>query len=318
MTDAGSHPALGKHKLAPGMATGIVAGLGAGAFWGLAFVAPLMAPNFSAIDITWGRYLACALASVLLMLWSAARGQAVWPTPRQAAAALGLSVLGYTGYYLLLALAIQSAGATLPVLVIGTIPLWLMLLGKPQAMRWRSLAWGLSLTAAGLTLMSYATAHGASGVPQGPRPGWGVAYAALATASWVAFGLLNKRWLTQHPEVNDTLWASWMGVAAGGGAFVVWWWGGSPWNALVARPGFGIYVLVCAVTGVGAAWVASVLWNVASRRLSASLAGQLIVSETVFGLLYAFVWTAQWPTAVQWVACALFFMGVLASIQAHR
>ncbi len=309
---------LGAHRLEPGMTTGIVAGLGAGAFWGLAFVAPLMAPSFSAIDITWGRYLACALVSVLLMLWSAARGQLAWPTPRQAIAALGLSVLGYTGYYLLLALAIQTAGATLPVLVIGTIPLWLMLLGKPQAMRWRSLAWGLSLTAAGVALMAYATTHGASGVQQGPRPGWGVAYAALATASWVLFGLLNKRWLAHHPEVNDTLWASWMGVAAGGGAFVVWWWGGSPWHALVARPGFSTYVLVCAITGVGAAWVASVLWNMASRRLSASLAGQLIVSETVFGLLFAFVWTAHWPTAVQWVACVLFLMGVLASIQAHR
>ena len=46
-------------------------------------------------------------------------------------------------------------------------------------------------------------------------------------------------------------------------------------------------MLVCAFTGIGSAWVAAVLWNVASRRLSPSLAGQLIVSETVFGLAYA-------------------------------
>ena len=56
----------------------------------------------------------------------------------------------------------------------------------------------------------------------------------------------------------------------------------------------------------------------ASRRLSPSLAGQLIVSETVFGLLYTFAWNGQWPVAMQWLACALFVLGILASIRAHR
>jgi len=74
---------------------------------------------------------------------------------------------------------------------------------------------------------------------------------------------------------------------------------------LSGRPGFGLFVLVCAMTGVGSAWVAAVLWNMASRRLSGSLAGQLIVSETVFGLFYSFAWNGQWPGVVQWLACAL-------------
>jgi drug/metabolite transporter (DMT)-like permease len=64
--------------------------------------------------------------------------------------------------------------------------------------------------------------------------------------------------------------------------------------------------------------VASVLWNMASRRLSPSLAGQLIVSETVFGLFYTFAWSGQWPATLQWVACGLFLLGILASINAHR
>ncbi|MEZ5705751.1 MAG: DMT family transporter [Burkholderiaceae bacterium] len=304
--------------LPPGMALGIAAGLGAGAFWGMAFVAPLMAPDFSSVDITVGRYLACALTSLLLMGWSGARGHRVWPTWRQAGAALWLSVLGYTGYYLLLSLAIQTTGATLPVLVIGTIPLWMMLLGKPEALLWRKLIPGLVLTAVGMALMMQATASGLGTLPEGGQMGLGVLFAALAAASWVVFGLLNKGWLNRHPEVNSTMWANWMGVAAGLGALPIWFWLGSPWHDMVNRPGFGMYLAVCAITGVGAAWIASVLWNMASRRLSASLAGQLIVSETVFGLLYGFLWNAHWPAAMQWLACALFLAGVLASIQAHR
>ncbi|MCW5654058.1 MAG: DMT family transporter [Hydrogenophaga sp.] len=301
------------------MAGGVAAGLGAGAFWGTTFIAPLLTPGFSFIDLTVGRYLACGVLAVVLLLWAGLRGQARWPTPRQMGAALWLSLLGYTGYYLLLVLAIQAAGAALPVLIIGTIPLWIMLLGKPLGLRWRALVPGVLLTAAGMALMVRASAHGADGaVGDGPGFWLGIFYAVLAMAAWTAFGLLNARWLLRHPQVNSTEWANWLGVAAGLGALAIWAVAGSDLDVLVQRPGLGPFLLVCAVTGIGAAWIASVLWNMASRRLSPSLAGQLIVSETVFGLVYTFAWNGQWPAPVQWAACLLFVLGILASIQAHR
>ena len=54
------------------------------------------------------------------------------------------------------------------------------------------------------------------------------------------------------------------------------------------------------------------------RRLSASLCGQLIVSETLFALLYAFMWDGRWPLATEWLAALLFVLGIVASIKAHR
>lgn len=301
----------------PGMVAGILAGLGAGAFWGTAFLAPLLTPGFSSIDLAVGRFLSCGVLSVLLLLWAGVRGETQLPTWRQSGAALWLSLLGYTGYYLLLVLAIQAAGAALPVLIIGTIPLWIMLLGKPQGLRWRALVPGLVLTLAGLALMMRVTAHGAE-AGGGDQLWLGVCYAVLAMASWTAFGLLNARWLRLHPEVNSTVWANWLGVAAGLGALVIWAVAGTGLSVLAQRPGFGVFVAVCMVTGIGSAWIASVLWNMASRRLSPSLAGQLIVSETVFGLVYTFAWSAHWPATVQWAACVLFVLGILASIKAHR
>jgi drug/metabolite transporter (DMT)-like permease len=68
------------------------------------------------------------------------------PTPAQAWGALWLSVLGFTGYYLLLVLAIRDAGVAMPALIVGTIPVWVMLLGKPQGLRWSALLPGLGLT----------------------------------------------------------------------------------------------------------------------------------------------------------------------------
>jgi len=302
--------------LPPGMPTGIAAGLGAGAFWGTTFIAPLLVPDVGHTDLTVGRYLASALFSIGFLLFTALRGRFRLPTGRQALDALWLSTLGYTGYYLFLVWGIEAAGAALPALIIGTIPLWLMLLGKPQHLRWATLLPGLLLTAGGLGLM-VAQSHDGSTV--GGTGLWaGIGWAVLAMVSWTAFGLLNARWMRQHPDVDSTLWANWLGVAAGLGSLVLWAVDGSPVGALVARPDFGRLVLVCAVTGIGAAWVASVLWNVASRRLSTSLAGQLIVSETVFALIYAFAWSGDWPAPPELLACMLFVAGIVASIKAHQ
>lgn len=304
------------------MATGIAAGLGAGAFWGTTFVAPLVAPGFSSADYTAGRFIACGLFSLVWLLWQTLRAPAgarvaLWPDAVQARAALWLSLLGYTGYYLLLVYGIADAGAPLPALVIGTLPLWMMLLGKPAHLRWAALLPGLVLTASGMALMIQVTS--AEVDADGAGHFWrGMLLATAAMLCWLAFGMLNARWIRRHPEIKSMAWANWLGLAAGLGGLVIWLGWGTPWDALQVHPGLGIFVFVCTFTGIGSAWIASVLWNVASRRLSTSLAGQLVVSETVFALIYAFAWSGDWPATAQLMACVLFVAGILASIRAHR
>ena len=295
------------------MLTGVMAGLGAGALWGLIFVMPRMLGDYSGVDMTAGRFVAYGVLAACVMALGWRRRPR--PTLRQAGAALGLSILGFSAYFLLLVLAIQDAGTEVPTLIIGTIPLWVMLLGKPVALRWRGLLPGLVLTLAGLLLMMSATQSGPAG--QGGHFYRGVALACAAMASWTLFALLNAAWLKRNPQVNATDWANWLGIAAGLGAFLLWWVAGSDLPKLAAQPDLGLFALLCLGTGFGSAWLATILWNLASQRLSASLCGQLIVSETVFALLYSFAWDGQWPSLVQSAACALFILGILASIKAH-
>lgn len=308
--------------LPAGMAGGVAAGLGAGAFWGTTFVAPLVAPGYSSVDYTAGRFIACGLFSLCWLLWQtlttpAGRRRSHWPDGPQARSALWLSVLGYTGYYLLLVYGIADAGAALPALIIGTLPVWMMLLGKPDHLRWSALVPGLLLTAAGMALMMDATADEVAVTGAGHF--WrGVLLAVGAMLSWLAFGLLNAAWVRRHAEVRSTAWANWLGCAAGLGGLVLWLGWGTGVAELLAQPGFATFVFVCVFTGIGSAWIASVMWNVASRRLSTSLAGQLVVSETVFALIYAFAWSGDWPATAQLLACVLFVAGILASIRAHR
>lgn len=297
------------------MLKGISAGIAAGALWGLVFIAPRMAAGLSSVDLAAGRFVSYGLFAALAMLATLQSGRL--PTPRQALFAFGMSVLGFTGYYLLLVLAIHDLGTELPTLIIGTIPLWVMLLGKPQRLSWATLLPGLVLTAGGLWLMMDVTRAADVGGPPGAY--WrGVFFAVAAMACWTAFAIWNSAWLKRHPEVNATDWANWLGVATGLGALALWAAAGTESKVLMALDERAFAAIVCIATGIGSAWVATVLWNVASQRLSASLCGQLIVSETLFALLYAFAWDGHWPAATQTLACILFVCGILISIKAHR
>ena len=68
------------------MLTGILAGLAAGALWGLVFVAPRMVAGYTSVDLTAGRFVAYGVVAAALMLL-VMRGRPL-PTLRQALAAL--------------------------------------------------------------------------------------------------------------------------------------------------------------------------------------------------------------------------------------
>ncbi len=299
------------------MWTGIAAGLAAGALWGLVFVVPRMTPGLSSVDLTAGRFLSYGGMAALVMVLTWRKHS--WPTARQAVTALGMSLLGATGYYLLLAQAVVFAGSEVPTLIIGTIPIWIMLLGKPEDLKWSGLLPGLLLTLCGLALMMQSSLGQAAQAPSGDGQFWlGVLLALGAMLCWTAFALVNAAWLKRHPEVSATEWANWIGVATGVGALLLWLVAGSESKDLLALDNKALLATVCIVTGIGSAWAASILWNVASQRLSVSLCGQLIVSETLFALFYSFVWDGAWPAAAQWLAAVLFTLGIMASIRAHR
>lgn len=326
------------------MVLGILAGLGAGALWGLVFVAPLMLPAWSAVDVATGRFISYGILSAMLLVW--ARGKQVRPNREQLLTVVALSVLGFTAYFTWLAYSIQLAGTEVPALIIGTVPIWVMLLGKPAGLAWSRLMPGLLLTLLGLGLMAwavqpdvlralgYGVAQSLGVLPKGAKNTldalpvvravrsdafWqGVFWVSMSTLSWTVFSLWNAKALARYTAVSAGLWANWLGIATGLGACLMWWLMGSDASYLAAQDGKLLAVWVLLGSGIGSAWLATVLWNIASQRLSASLCGQMIVSETLFALLYSHWWQGTWPGIWHVSAALVFCLGIVLAIGVHR
>ncbi|MFT4091677.1 MAG: EamA family transporter, partial [Asticcacaulis sp.] len=100
---------------------GIACGAGAGALWGLVFLAPELVSGISPVQLTIGRYLAYGLLSLALIL-------PVWRKLRDRVDKrdwINLALLAFFGnifYYILLSAAVQTGGIALTSLVIGFMP----------------------------------------------------------------------------------------------------------------------------------------------------------------------------------------------------
>ena len=294
---------------------GVACGVGAGAVWGSVFVAPKLAADFTPLQLSAGRYLAYGLIA-LPLLWPrrrrlAALGAAEWR-------ALGyLSLLGNIFYYLLLARAVQSGGVAMTSLVIGFLPVAVTLIGSRDrgAVRLGALLPSLGFGAAGIVLIGW-DALAAGGGSQATPLGFLCAVGALA--SWTAYAILNTRWLARLEKVSAHDWSLLTGVVTGAEALAL------AAAALVFGAGdhaAADWLRFAAVVGflaVFASIVGNALWNRASRLLPLTLSGQMILFETLFALLYGFVWEGRGPTPTEIAAMLCVAASVLTCVRAHR
>ncbi|WP_426054375.1 hypothetical protein [Janthinobacterium sp. PSPC2-1] len=81
----------------------------------------------------------------------------------------------------------------------------------------------------------------------------------------------------------------------------------------------GVIALIvgAVMLALGASMVGNYLWNLASRLVPVTLLGQLLLSQTLFVLLYGFVYAQRIPRPLERAAMLLLTAGVLWSVQRH-
>ena len=215
-------------------------------------------------------------------------------------------------------------------MIIGTLPVVVAVSSNLRDARrdgrlpWRQLAPSLLLIAAGIGLVNQvevAQLRAAADVPIGPYL-LGALLAVAAVACWTWYPIRNADWLRAHPGRSPRTWATAQGVAtlplalAGCIAFAV-------WNA-ASGAGFDMpfgpmparFVGLMLTIGLLASWLGTLCWNEASQRLPTTLAGQLIVFETLSALAYAFALRGQWPAPATLVGIAMLVAGVIWALRA--
>src|SRR5512132_3625875 len=80
--------------------------------------------------------------------------------------------------------------------------------------------------------------------------------------------------------------------------------------ALPFGPTPTLFVGLMFAIGLFASWLGTLCWNEASQRLPTTLAGQLIVFETLSALAYAFVLRGEPPGALTAIGVILLIGGV--------
>lgn len=188
------------------MLLGLGFALTAGLMWGLVFVAPVMLPGYAPALLTVGRYLAFGVIALPLGLALDRRAlRELQPGDWWEAARL--SLVGNFLYYLCLSAAIQRAGAPLPTMIIGTLPVVIAVCANHRNrvrdghLPWLKLAPSLALIVAGLACVNreeLLTLQAQAGDPR--RYAEGAALAVLAVACWTWYPIRNADWLRAHAD----------------------------------------------------------------------------------------------------------------------
>ncbi|MCZ7448420.1 DMT family transporter [Agrobacterium rhizogenes] len=297
---------------------GVFYGMLAGALWGGIFLAPKLVPDFSALQLSTARYLTYGLISLIIIGPRLKRVSAHFG-PREWIALGWLSMIGNIAYYVFISTAVKLSGVAFTSIIIGFLPVAVTIIGSRDhgavslKRLWPSLVFG----AIGIIGISWQSlTENDAGLDVSRLIGLACALGALA--SWTAFAVGNARWLSRLHDVSADDWNMMTGVVTGGLAL------------LLAIPAFGFggeshgtgdwlhFAAIAAGLGFTASILGNAFWNRMSRMLPLTMVGQMILFETLFALLYGFLWEGRGPTLVEIVAICSVVLSVVLCMRAHR
>ncbi|THU02872.1 DMT family transporter [Lampropedia puyangensis] len=305
---------------------GILSSMSAGAFWGLIFVIPLLLPQANAWQLSAARYLVYGGVALLLILprWRQVfgrLGRAEWQ------ALLGLSLLGNIVYYVLLVWGVQWAGAAPTALIIGLIPVVSTLMGlrSHKTVSLTAMLAPLCLCVLGTALVAmHSLTHGSAATESTNtwQRALGLLAAAGALLTWSTYSIWNSQWLMRRRDISPWDWSLLTGLVTGALAI------------LLAIPAFGVpwwtaasdfsdqnwlrFWVITGTLAILASVVGNAFWNHASRLLPLTMIGQMIVFETIFALVYGFLYEWRWPGVQEWLAMTALIAGVLWCARLHQ
>ncbi|RAL22512.1 DMT family transporter [Thermoflavimicrobium daqui] len=299
---------------------GIGCGLGTGALWGLAFLFPKILNSFQSLEIALGRYFFFGLFSILVFIFRYRKQftierKIVWKT-------FWYALSSNIGYYFLLVISIKKMGSSIPTLIIGTLPITVSLYGNwiKKEYPFRKMILPICFILVGLAFL-HRFDSGLIKIKwfEDSNMVIGLFCCLTALGLWTWYGVSNDCFLKENPSISPALLSTLIGIQS---FFIVICailldiWVFDQWvSHLLKQKELPMFVWISFLLGVLASWMGTWLWNQASTRLSVTLAGKLIVTETIFGLIYVYIWDQSIPTLNEWIGMIVILAGIFLGVQ---
>ena len=281
------------------MHKGIAYAIGACVVWGLIFIVPYFMPEYSPIEVVIGRYMFYGSLSTFLFFRSRWRGAGKYPGSIWFKA-FYFCLIATIGYYTFLVLAVRYSSPAICALILGISPIAIAFYGnwRQKETTFKSLIGPSFLILVGLIIIN---------IPEFKETASQTSYALglmfsfAALVAWSWYVVANSRFLNKHTHVRSSDWATLIGVSSFCWAFIL---------IITLAPFFETplemtkyfapkFLIGSATLGLLCSWVGAYLWNKASLYLPVSLAGQLTIFETIFGVLYFYLFTWDLPSWIE-------------------
>lgn len=294
----------------------------AGAIWGGVIIGPSLLPEFNAVLISSVRFALYGVFSLLIALPFASR-LLKRLTRADLIMLLRLSLTGNVLNYALLGASIQLSGVTTGALINGMLPVAITFLGRGDSGSLPLSKLKLPLLLIFLGIASTSLQHAVAPTTQ-TSPfslALGIACGFSGVVSWSWFATRNARYLKQS-HFNSSEWSTLMGIVTGivaiGFGLVAWLLFPDMVPANLDHSRWVTFFWVCCFLALCGSWLANALWNACSRRLPASMGGQMIVFETLFACVYGFIYAQRMPGLMEVASIALLVGGVTWAARRHR
>jgi drug/metabolite transporter (DMT)-like permease len=306
---------------------GVLAGVLSGVFWGIVFLIPALLHEFSPFIIVVVRYsfygVICFAVIIFMRFAVGNTSYALFSklNRTQLFTLIKLVFFGNIFYYLAVSGAVQLIGIAAVSLIEGLVPVMSVLFGRSAGTSLKRLSPPLLLIVLGLIAINtdLFTAFPDKTLSDKVT---GVIVAFLALFSWSYYAVTNARSIQLYSNFTPGEWSTLFGAVTGvfaiiiGIAAFIFWGGEIPASMVRGNPAllFG----AAAVLAIFPSFIGTICWNMASKKLPISLSGQMIVFETIFALIYGFMYYARLPRVLEVAAIILMVAGVLWSINLHR
>ena len=297
------------------MFKGILFALGACFIWGFIFVIPQFMINFTSIEVTMGRYVFYGVISALIFAKSKIRGTCNYPRHIWIKA-LWFSLISTIVYFTFLVLGLRYCTPAICTLILGIAPIVIAFYGnwKQKEVSFRSLVIPSFLILIGLICINLPNLSETRSLTTHM---WGLLFSLIALITWSWYAVTNSRLLKKHPEIHSSDWTTLVGMAT------LFWvviftlffatFFPSQLNIhkfLIFDQNMVQFLIGSAVLGVVCSWIGAFLWNRASFYLPISLAGQITIFETIFGIFTIYLVEKKLPPRLECIGILLFIVAI--------